>query len=124
MPADQQHAAQSKIWLTAGIILGAYAIVALVSGLSWPNFRDEWMYLEAIESTTSPDAPTFVLNVCAVGVFVWSQLWQHASESLALLRFSVLAFTFGCFALWWQIGRQMPEKPNIARSSYIHNIFY
>ena len=64
--------------------------IAVSTGLDWPLFRDEPMYVEAIKAFADGPFPTFSMNICGPSIFVWGMLTKAVGLSIPLLRLATL----------------------------------
>lgn len=96
------------IFVLAGVC-AFYLLVGAISGLSWPEFRDEPMYIGSVIATRDGlPRLTFDMNICAIGLTLWASLAEWVSDSIVVLRSSVLLVSLGCFLSWVQLEKRVP----------------
>lgn len=99
---------KQSFYTVAGVV-AVYLLVAAVTGLDWPLFRDEGMYIEGASRTQAEfPAITFWMNINAVGVLLSAVLFEWVGESIALLRMSVLLLAVIGFWLFTRVATRVP----------------
>ncbi|MEM7165808.1 MAG: hypothetical protein AAF581_10110 [Planctomycetota bacterium] len=109
----EQPAAGSRATTAFPVLAGTaivYLLIGAATGLAWPLFRDEPMYLKGtLQTQESFPGLTFWLNINAVGVLLWAALLEWVHDSVAVLRLSVLLFGLGTFWLFASLCARFRE---------------
>jgi len=86
------------------LIISPYVLISLLTGLNWNLFRDEVMYMNAVQEALRGNY--FTLNIAGFGVFLWKILSQFFGYSPPIFRSSVTLFSFLAIFIFFVFSRR------------------